>query len=180
MPSSLEQAVEAVRPLVEHAQRILETHDDGDFPPTFFLFTAERGVDIIGVHCGSDAEKNRAATLMRAQAVLAMPLGLWGVMFISDSRMWDIETSAREQGVSIEMLARRCEKDPEFLQRNLRPVDCMTARLETYLGDWDVLYKYRREPGRVIWHPPQPMTFGHAEGRMVGFLPPLPSCGVSA
>jgi hypothetical protein len=181
-PGSLEQAVEAARPLVEHAQRILETHEDGDFLPTFFLFTAERGVDIIGIHYCSDDEKRRAATLMRAQAMLAVPLGLWGVMFISDSRLWDIDACAKEQGVSVELLARRIKEDPEFIRRHIKQIDCLTARLETYLGDWDVLIKYQRETDRVIWHPPQSMTARGctSEGRMVGFLPPLPSHGVSA
>jgi len=176
-PSSLEHAVAAVSPFVEHSQRILESGKDGDFHPTFFLFTTERGVDIIGVDFRDDNEKDIAARLMRVHALAAMPLGLWGVMFISDSRMWDIELSARELGVSVELLARRYEDDSDFVRRNCKPVDCLTARLETYLGDWDVLYKYRREAGRVIWHPPQSMTARGAEsvGRMVGFLPPLPS-----
>jgi hypothetical protein len=185
MPSSIDQAVAAVAPIIEHAQRILERcREDGDFPPTFFVFTAHRGVDIIGMEWESPDAKDRAAVAMRLMAVAAQPLGLWGVMLITDSRVWEVNVNqiAAATGRTVEWVEQLLRDEPDEIRRFVKPTDCLLVSLETYLGDYQVQLKYDRlEDGRVAWHAPDVKPPSQqSEGRFVNILPPLPSTGAQA
>lgn len=180
MPSSIEQAVAAVSPIIEHAQRLLERcREDGDFPPTFFVFTAHRGVDIIGMSWDCPEDKDRAAMTMRVLALAAQPLGLWGVMLITDSRLWqiDVPAIAKATGRTEEWVETRLREDPDEIRRLSKPKDCLQVWLETYLGDYRLTLVYDRlEDGRVAWHPPDVTPASQqSEGRFANLLPPLPN-----
>jgi hypothetical protein len=177
--------VRAVGPIIERAQRILELcRKDGDFQPVLFVFTAHRGVDVVGLHWSSPEEKDAAALATRVVALAAQPLGLWGIMLIMDSREWEVDPGfiSRVLGVSEDEAMAKLAERPDLVRAYVRPKDCLLVTLETYLGDYQIRLRYDRAPnGRVTWHPPLRQPAGQrCEGRFVNLLPPLPSSGVQA
>jgi hypothetical protein len=190
MPASLDQAVLVVQPIIEQAQRVLERcaqcaePDKSDFQPTLFLFTARRGVDILGMSWDCQEEKDAAALAIRLAACAAQPLGLWGVMLITDSRRWtvDVPRIARATGRTEAWVKDLLEHDPDQIRRLVKPQDVLQVTLETYLGDYRLNLAYDRlSDGRIAWHAPEvaPSMEQH-EGRFANFLPPLAVPGTGA
>ena len=175
IPRNLEEAIGIVQRVIERAQRLIETKADGEFQPVLFLFTEKRGVDIIGLDWDSEEEKNIGAKKIRLLALAAQLFGLWGVMLITDNRMWHIpEDAAAQLGVPPEELIRIWEEEPQRLKALCKPVDALFVNLETYLGDWRVSLAYDRLADKVAWHPPEVLRHCQMEGRFVNLLPPLP------
>ena len=185
MPCSLPEAVASVQMMVEHSQRLIEKYAEngGDFPPVYFVFTVDRGVDIIGFSWSNEKEKDGAATAMRLTAVQLQPAGLWGVMLITDTRWWEVDADlASRLGLSQEELSSMLRDAPWRIKELGKQTEALVVRLETYMGDWGVGLMYDRLDGnRISWHPPRDMITGvQSEGRLVNLLPPLPYCAGQA
>lgn len=190
MPADLSQAIAVVQPLIEQAQRVLEqcaegdAPDKSDFQPVLFIFTAKRGVDILGMSWEGVEDKERAALIIRLAACAAQPLGLWGVMLITDSRRWTVNVPAIAEatGRTKEWVEDLLRNDPDEIRRLVKPQDVLQVTLETYLGDYRLNLCYDRlADGRVAWHAPEvaPGLEQH-EGRFANFLPPMVAPGTGA
>lgn len=177
-PSSLDEAVDLIAmPLFTAAKLALEQQE---FNPLFVLLTHDGALPLDGGF-SSQEEKDEVLLSVRFAAAAAQRAGagLWGIITVADTycRDLDLNLLARMRGETVEEVKRSTlQQLPEEDHPAWSMGEALLIRMETYIGDWEVLQRYTRSGSDIVWREMQEQR-GVSEtiGRFTSLLPPLPS-----
>jgi len=173
-PAMLDMLIAIARVMLESARRCIEGGQS--VPPTFVVLGENDVFTLVPPDFGTPEEKDRA--ILAIKEIARRVPNLIGVVSVLDCNTYAVDAKglAAHLGMPVDVVHAVIDKlglPPPQYHQFVKKQECLLARAETYVGDWDCMILYSRDGEQVLWQPPVEGGVTNITGRFVGLLPGL-------